>query len=472
MPVSICGANYRLDRLFVHEYGCMAAPARRAGTWKCLVKFEKTKAPAPGMMLGMADSAHVAKPLRVLVSEGSSTSAREAVTILGLSGHLIEICDPAPYGLARFSRFVAKFHRCPGLRDDPAGYLRFVEDLLAARPFDVLLPIHEQGFLFARVRERLEDRVGLALPDFASYRIAHSKAGFSRLLDELGLPQPATRIVTSGRELREAVRFPSIVKTSIGTASRGIWRVRNDEELTEAIEELGASGAFADEVLVQDFVAGATEKAQAVFCRGKLLGFHAYRQIAAGAGGGEAIKQSVASPAVWAHLAAIGQRLAWHGALSVDYILPDDKTAPLLIDCNPRLVEPMSAYLAGVDLVALLLEISSGETPQVAPQSREGVRTHLAMQALLGCATQGGTRCDIVRECWRLLTGSGPYAASSEELTPLRLDWISAVPLALTALALLVAPKAAATLARKGWGAHLLDIASVRLIERENFPEP
>jgi predicted ATP-grasp superfamily ATP-dependent carboligase len=421
------------------------------------------------MMSGMAVSAHASKPLRVLVSEGSSTSAREAITILGLSGHIVEVCDPSPYGLARFSRFVEKFHNCPGLRDDPAGFLRFVEGLLAARHFDVLLPIHEQGFLFARVRQRLQDRVGLALPSFENYRIAHSKAGFSRLLEELGLPQPATRIVNSVGALREAVRFPCMVKTSIGTASRGIWRVRNDDELTQAVRELDAIGAFAGEVLVQDFAAGATEKAQAVFCRGQLLGFHAYRQIAAGAGGGEAIKQSVARPAVRAHVAAIGQRLAWHGALSVDYILPEDETAPLLIDCNPRLVEPMSAYLAGVDLVGLLLEVSQGQTPAMAPESRAGVRTHLALQALLGCASRGGRRRDIISECWRLLMGGGPYAGSREELTPVRLDWISAVPLVTTAMALLVVPKLAATLAKKGWGAHLLDLGSVRLIESEDF---
>jgi predicted ATP-grasp superfamily ATP-dependent carboligase len=433
----------------------------------------------------MADSAHVATPLRVLVSEGSSTSAREAITILGLSGHLIEVCDPSPYCLARFSRFVGKFHRCPGLRDDPAGFLGFVEELLSARHFDVLLPTHEQGFLFARVRQRLEDRVALALPSFASYRIAHSKAGFSRLLDQLGLPQPATRIVKSESELRDAVRFPCVVKTSVGTASRGIWFVRDDGDLEGALQGLSAqglkvqdlkvqdlkvNGAFADEVLVQEFVAGATEKAQAVFCRGKLLGFHAYRQIAAGAGGGEAIKQSARRPEVRALLATIGEKLAWHGALSVDYVLPDDGATPLLIDCNPRLVEPMSAYLAGADLVGLLLRISKGETPVAAPEGREGVRTQLAMQALLGCASRGGTRRDIVRECWQLATGGEPYADSTEELTPVRLDWVSAVPLAMTAILLLVNPKLAVTLARRGFGAHLLNVGSVRLIESEDFP--
>ena len=416
----------------------------------------------------MADSAKVQKPLRVLVSEGNSTSAREAITILGLSGHLIEVCDPSPWCLARFSRFVRKFHHCPGLRDDPAGFLGFVEALLATQHFDVLLPIHEQGFLFARVQQRLGDRVGLALPSFESYRTAHSKAGFSRLLEELGLPQPATAIVHSASELRHAIEFPSVVKTSVGTASRGIWFVRSEADLEAALQELSANGAFADEVLVQELVAGTTEKAQAVFCRGKLVGFHAYRQIAAGAGGGEAIKQSVSRPEVRVDVEMIGQKLAWHGALSVDYVLSDDSAIPLLIDCNPRLVEPMNAYLAGVDLVGLLLRISQGEVPAALQESRAGVRTHLSMQALLGCAARGGTRRDIVRECWRLLTGSGPYADSAEELTPVRLDWISGVPLAMTAIFLLVAPKLAVRLATGGWGAHLLDLGSIGLIESED----
>jgi len=422
----------------------------------------------------MADSANVQKPLRVLVSEGNSTSAREAITILGLSGHFVEVCDPSPWCLARFSRFVQKFHRCPGLRDDPAGFLRFVEDLLAARHFDVLLPIHEQGFLFARVQERLGDRAGLALPGFVSYRAAHSKAGFSQLLDQLDLPQPVTRIVKSADELRHVVRFPAVVKTSVGTASRGIWLVRNEADLEGALQELSAqhlsaNGAFADEVLVQEWVAGTTEKAQAVFCRSELIGFHAYRQIAAGAGGGEAIKQSVSRPQVRAHLATIGEKLAWHGALSVDYVLPVDSATPLLIDCNPRLVEPMNAYLAGADLVGLLLRVSQGEVPAALPESRAGIRTHLAMQVLLGCASRGGTRRDILCECWRLLTGGGPYADSAEELTPVRLDWLSALPLAMIATLVLIAPKLAIRLARGGWGAHLLDLGSISLIESEEF---
>jgi hypothetical protein len=117
----------------------------------------------------------------------------------------------------------------------------------------------------------------------------------------------------------------------------------------------------------------------------------------------------------------------------------------------------------------LLLLISLGETPAAAPDSREGVRSHLALQALLGCALRTGSRRDLVREGWRLITGGGPYAESVEELTPLRLDWIGAVPLAMTAALLLAAPGLATRLARGGWGAHLLDRKSIGLIEREDF---
>jgi biotin carboxylase len=180
-----------------------------------------------------------------------------------------------------------------------------------------------------------------------------------------------------------------VIKTSIGTASRGIWFVGNSRDLDGGVSELAVSEAFAGEVLVQEWIVGTVEKAQSVFGRGRLLGFHAYRQVAAGVGGGEAIKESVSRPGIRATLEKLGERLAWHGALSIDYLMPEHDPTPRLIDCNPRLVEPMSAYLGGTDLVDLLLRISRGERPAALPEGRAGVRTHLAMLALLGVASRG-----------------------------------------------------------------------------------
>jgi hypothetical protein len=167
-------------------------------------------------------------------------------------------------------------------------------------------------------------------------------------------------------------------------------------------------------------------------------------------------------------VARIGEHLRWHGALSVDYMLPAE-AMPFYIDCNPRLVEPMSAHLAGVDLIELLLQVSVGESPPAVADSRAGVRTHLALQALFGCALRGGTRRDVFRECAQLLARRGVYADSAEELTPVRLDWMSAVPVAMAVILLGASPSLAKRLATGGWGAHLLDAHSIRLIEDEHF---
>jgi predicted ATP-grasp superfamily ATP-dependent carboligase len=404
------------------------------------------------------------KRLRVLLSEGSSTSARQALTVLARQGHEVEICDPDPHCLTRFSRISARFHRCPPLRDDPVGYLAFIENLVATRAFDVLLPIHEQGFLFARRPERVAARVAIALPSFESYRTALSKAGFSRLLDELGLAQPPTRVLTWA-ELPAVLEYPCVVKSPFGTASRGTMVLRSAADLLVARRAFREAGLADDEVLLQDFIPGAIEHAQGVFCRGELIGFHAYRQLRAGAGGGDAIKESIRRPQVRTHLARIGGRLNWHGALSIDYILHAREKAPFYIDCNPRLVEPMSATLSGVDLISLLLAVSLGERPAPVPDGSVGTRTHLGIQALLGSALTGGTRRDTFREACNLFMRRGPYAGSIEELTPMAEDWLSAVPLIMTALVLLVRPRAAASLQSKGWGAHLLDTRAIELIE-------
>ena len=399
--------------------------------------------------------------MRILFSEGASTSARQAITALGLSGHHIEVCDPTPLCLGRFSRFVSRFHRCPGLANDPQGYLSFVIDLISGGRFDVLLPIHEQGFLFARVPDQVLSRVAVALPSFESHARAHSKVGFSRLASELNLPQPTTQFVSTAEELTQIETLPYVLKGAIGTASRSTWVINNREDLQASIHELERNDAFAEPVLVQELATGPIEHAQAVFCKGTLVGFHGYRQLSRGAGGGDATKISLLRPKVRSHMARLGEHLQWHGALSLDYIWQAD--IPLYIDCNPRLVEPMSAFLAGLDLIDLLLRVSRGEEVPSAGSSHQGVRTHSALQALLGCAIRDQRRSNLLRECWLLLTHRGAYRDSREELTPVRLDWLSAIPLIFTALWLLVRPAVAYDLPKR-WGSHLLNPESIRKI--------
>ncbi|MGH6923014.1 MAG: hypothetical protein ACRED5_04515 [Propylenella sp.] len=397
-------------------------------------------------------------PLRILFTEGASTSARQALTALGPRGYVIDICDPDAHCICRFSSFVHRFHRCPPLSKDPAGYLAFVVKLLKTRQYDILLPIHEQGLVFAKARRWLPP-VGLALPSFKAYADALDKVKFSQLLSVLRLAQPRTRIVPDVSAVPGEAELPFVLKHPLGTASRGVWMVNSADDLLRARAEIGAE---TKPIIVQDMVSGPVEHAQAVFDRGRLVGMHAYRDLKTGVGGGAAVKESVSRPSVRAALIRIGRHLDWHGALSLGYIWSRGEAH--YIDCNPRLVEPMSAVLAGMDLPELLVRVSLGESPREAPPGRVPVRTHLALQAMLGVAKQSGSRAAVLRESWQLFSAGGVYSGSREELTPSRVDWLSPVPVALAAVALVAHPGMAEILPRSGWGAGLLTPHAIKAI--------
>jgi len=103
-----------------------------------------------------------------------------------------------------------------------------------------------------------------------------------------------------------------------------------------------------------------------------------------------------------------------HGALSVDYVVPMMRRAALdrLQPATGRTDERVSCRARSGRIAA---SGSQGERPQRA-ESREGAgHTFHASPARMRVA--GGTRRDVIHECWLLLTGSGPYADSTEELT-------------------------------------------------------
>ena len=162
--------------------------------------------------------------MRVLLTEGSSLTAREVVTCLGPAGHHIEVLDSDPMCLARFSRWVRRLHRCPRSGDDPVGYLSALEGVAADRGIDVVLPTHEQAWLLASARPLLGAAVRVAVAPASAFDRVQSKLAFARLLDELGLPQPRWRVIRSPDDL---AGFPSPywLKAPFSTAGQGVRQV-------------------------------------------------------------------------------------------------------------------------------------------------------------------------------------------------------------------------------------------------------
>src|SRR5262249_24697757 len=115
-------------------------------------------------MSSPSDRATRRKPLKILLTEASSTSARQTLYALGSLGYTIDICDPDPLCLGRFPRYARAWHRCPPFGTEPLSYLHFLMDLLKRGRYDILFPVHDQLYLLARFANVLQRYVAVALP--------------------------------------------------------------------------------------------------------------------------------------------------------------------------------------------------------------------------------------------------------------------------------------------------------------------
>jgi deazaflavin-dependent oxidoreductase (nitroreductase family) len=385
--------------------------------------------------------------VRILLSEGSSTNAREIITALGLSGYPVDVCDPSGWCLGRFSRFVRRVHRCPVSGTDPVGYLRFIVALLERERYDVLLPANEQAYLFSWARHRLEPLTGLAVADVASFDRVQTKATFTRLLDELGLAQPPTRCASTWADVERAVEelgMPCFVKLSASTASTGVWRVDDAADLDRLHRQLTSTEHEPDRVVVVQAAAlGAFEQSHAVFDRGRLVALACTRRIREGAQGGAAVKRAVTRPAVAADYRVLGEALAWHGSFSADYFWNPATGTAAYIDANPRLTEPMNAYYDGLDLPDLQVQLSLGRHPAPLEHTGNSTISHSTVQAVLGTATRDGSRRAVLAELRDAVSHRGAYAGSREGMTPVLRDPPSAVALTVVVAGLMLAPRTA-----------------------------
>jgi hypothetical protein len=398
---------------------------------------------------------------RVLLTEGSSLSAREVVTCLGPLGYHIEVLDPDPVCLVRFSRWVRRVHRCPRAGEDPLGYLRALATVVARRGIDVVLPTHEQAWLLACARPLLGDGVRFAVAPASAFERVQSKVAFAELLDELGLPQPRWRAVASASELAD-LPFPYWLKAAFSTAGQGVREVVDERSRDAALGTLLASGVA---VMAQAPASGQYGQVQGLFEHGRLLAAHASVQQAVGMGGSAAARLSVNHPSAREHIAVLGRALEWHGGLTLDYL--HENGSPLYIECNPRTVEPGNAACSGVNIPALYIALTlSGELPNATCVGRAGVRTHGTIAMLLGHASRGGSRRSLMGKLREAIMHKGAYAGSSEQLTPVPRDLPSLAPAAFVLARLLLSPGKAASIASQAVASYSIGPRAIAEVAR------
>ncbi|WP_430450929.1 hypothetical protein [Rhodopirellula europaea] len=387
---------------------------------------------------------------RILLTEGSSTSARQTLHCLG-GRHTIDIMDSAALSQGRFSTFVRHWHRCPLSSADPIAYLRRLKELIDEHHYDVVVATHEQAYLLSRVRDQLQNHVGVALPTFDAIDRLQDKANFARVMEELGLPQPHTRIVdgTSAQSLQEGCsaqsEFPCFLKTAHGTAGRGVVAIHDSAEMREWVKEQTASDASLpnQEIVLQSAAPGELSILQAIFDRGRMVAWHDAMGQRRGVGGAPIVRVSTHRENVADDVRRLGESLDWHGALFVEYFYDQTTGHHQFIEANPRIGETVNAMLAGVNLCEFLVKVSLNEIPDSAPVASgvAGVQSHQFLTALLDQAMQTGSRAAVWQEITNRIRHKDGYRDSQPEMMRLKQDLLSGIPPLAVAMELLLSPK-------------------------------
>ena len=399
---------------------------------------------------------------RVLLSEASSLTAREFVTVLGRCGVDVEAVSPASAPLARFSRWCHRVHRAPAPSVDPIGYLQRVDGVLAAGRFDALLATHEQAWLFAAGRTLLPHAT-MAIAELGAFEQVQSKTSFAALLDQLGLPQPQWRLVETSDDL-SALDFPVWVKAAYSTAGRGVVRAENAEQARAAWTAM-RTASDSTSVMIQQPAEGRYAQVQGLFDHGRLVAAAVSELLATGAGGSAAARVSVGHPLAVDALTVLGDHLGWHGGITLDYLHVDGR--PAFIECNPRTVEPGNAWAAGVDLPGLTITLAQGGPLPPRPQiARPGIRTRSTMAIALGTAEARGTRRAILSSIGQAVATRGVLHGTTEVLTPVLPDPPSLIPFGIATGTVLTSPSRVATLAAGTVETYAVTPAAVDAVRR------
>lgn len=271
-----------------------------------------------------------------------------------------------------FSPSMCFFSRhCHGRFVYPSPYLfpeRFIETLARkAREFGcrVLIPMHEEGYVVARHRDRLTPFLKVPLPDYEQIMTLHSKDRFYALAQRLRAPIPTTYIVGQTEEVQEiatVLNYPAVIKPRRAHGAFGLRYVHSPQELRETYERLMRQFRFGPEEtpLVQEYVGGEKHSVCMLFNRGKLRAKFTFKFLREFPiqGGTAVLRISVRNDQMEQIAHQVLEHLQWHGIAEAEFTLTEGR-GPILIEINPRFWGSLYQGVAsGVDFPYLLYRMA------------------------------------------------------------------------------------------------------------------
>lgn len=325
--------------------------------------------------------------MNVLVLDGNQNQAVASVRSLARAGHTVFTGEASSWSKAGWSRSSSASFRYPSPRSRADAFVEAITAFVRQRPGTLVLPMTEATTLpLSAHRESLiAAGAKLVFPDHADLLRAFDKQETTRLAASLGVAVPASTLVTTHEQAREAassMRYPLVLKPRTSEeSSNGMVRAAGrpryastPAQFETAWQDLSQRSSA---VLVQEFVEGEGTGYFALMSHGELRAEFAHRRIrdVHPTGSGSAVRVSIEpDPEIRHHSLAILQALRWHGVAMVEY-RKQPGHPPVFMEVNGRFWHslPLAIY-AGVDFPALLARMAGGDDIPVQSDYRAGVR--------------------------------------------------------------------------------------------------
>lgn len=324
----------------------------------------------------------------VLITGARAPAALEWARLLHAANCRVYVCDSLPAYVSRFSRAAAGAFTVPAPRDGAEAFAAAVTEAVARHRITHVVPTCEEIFYLAQFRERLEEAGAALFADSlpALLRL-HHKLDFIRTAASHGLRVPATHLIETPADLREALsawsdrdrvvlkpvysRFASQVQ--IGSPRPGSGHIQTPANLSPA-----------NPWVLQQYVEGSPVCTYSIVRNGRVLAHAAY-EARYRVGLGAAIQfAALDHPGAlrWVRRFAEAERLT--GQIAFDFIDgPDGTLFP--IECNPRATSGIHLFAPedGIAEAALRHAEPDREQAMIAPPGGRQAMIGFAMAAYL-----------------------------------------------------------------------------------------
>ena len=200
---------------------------------------------------------HTETTPKVFVMESSAKAALPFIESLAKAGIRVDVGCAKRINSGFFSRHCHQRHLYPCPRTDTKKFQKWLIDFLSSRSISVVIPVGHYGALATcQIQDEIRCHSRLLMPDFQTFLSAYAKIPTMHTAQRAGVPIPETWFPTEvpgGIEavLPEIMRWPVLVKPSIGVGARGIVLCHTPAELRKRYSEITAAHG---ECFVQDFV--------------------------------------------------------------------------------------------------------------------------------------------------------------------------------------------------------------------------